>query len=203
MTGIITGRGDRGLSDTRDHQRIPKTDPRLEAVGAVDELSCFVGALRVLLDPASEGVTPSHEASASEATASVAVALLELQRDLYRLNAELATVDPSRLGDLRLLGPGDVRRLEQWTHALEARVTPPPAFVLPGGGNPASAAADVCRAVCRRAERRLAAFFARQGSADGDTSALVFLNRCSDYFFVLALSLATKLDYAVPTPARP
>jgi len=193
MTGIITGRGDRGLSDTRDHQRIPKTDPRLEAVGTVDELSCFVGALRVLLDPV------SHDAVVPDTVAQ----LLELQRDLYRLNAELATVDPARLGDLRLLGPGDVRRLEQWTHVLEARVTPPPAFVLPGGGNPASAAADVCRAVCRRAERRLAAFFARQGSADGDTSALVFLNRCSDYFFILALSLATKLDYAVPTPARP
>jgi cob(I)alamin adenosyltransferase len=187
MTGIITGRGDRGLSDTRDHQRLEKFDPRLEAVGTVDELSCFVGALRVLLDPASEG----------------AAQLLELQRDLYRLNAELATADPSRLGDLRLLGPGDVRRLEGWTHALEARVAPPPAFVLPGGGNPKSAAADVCRAVCRRAERQVAWFFARQGSADGDTSALVFLNRCSDYFFVLALSLATKLDYANPTPARP
>lgn len=185
MTGIITGRGDRGLSDTRDHQRLQKFDPRLEAVGAVDELSCFIGALRVLVDPASEP------------------ALLELQRDLYRLNAELATADPARLGDLRLLGPGDVRKLEGWIQALEARVAPPPAFVLPGGGNPKSAAADVCRAVCRRAERQVALCFARQGSADGDTSALVFLNRCSDYFFVLALSLATKLDYASPTPARP
>lgn len=203
MTGIITGRGDRGLSDTRDHQRIQKFDPRLEAVGTVDELSCFVGALRVLLDPASEGAA-SREADASQTIASMAVAqLLELQRDLYRLNAELATADPSRLGDLRLLGPGDVRRLEGWTHALEARVAPPPAFVLPGGGNPRSAAADVCRAVCRRAERQVAAFFSRQGSPDGDTTALVFLNRCSDYFFVLALSLATKLDYANPTPARP
>ena len=148
MTGIITGRGDRGLSDTRDHQRIPKSDPRLEAVGTVDELSCFIGALRVLLEPASE-TAASREAGAQ---------LIELQRDLYRLNAELATVDPARLGDLRLLGPGDARRLEQWTHALETRVTPPAAFVLPGGGNPKSAAADVCRAVCRRAERQVAAF---------------------------------------------
>ncbi|MBU1243006.1 cob(I)yrinic acid a,c-diamide adenosyltransferase [Myxococcota bacterium] len=180
MTSVITGRGDRGLSDTRDHQRIPKFDPRMEAVGSVDELSCFVGSLRVLLQDRPE----------------TAAQVLELQRDLYRLNAELATVDPSRLGNLRLLGPGDVKKLERWITTLESTVEPPAAFVLPGGGDPASAAADVCRAVCRRAERSMTLFFARSGSADGDTSALVYLNRCSDYFFLLALSLATTRDYA-------
>jgi len=180
MPSVTTGRGDRGLSDTRDHQRIPKFDSRFEAVGTVDELSCFAGALRVLLVDARE----------------LATQVLELQRDLYRLNAELATVDPSKLGALRLLGPGDVKKIEQWSSALEGKLEPPAAFVLPGGGNPASAAADVCRAVCRRAERSLAMFFAKQGSADGDTSALVYLNRCSDYFYLLALSLADSRDLA-------
>jgi len=180
MTSVTTGRGDRGFSDTRDHHFLPKFDPRMEAVGSVDELSCFVGSLRVLLQDRPETATQ----------------VLELQRDLYRLNAELATVDPARLGNLRLLGPGDVKKLEQWITTLEASVEPPAAFVLPGGGDPASAAADVCRAVCRRAERSLTLFFARSGSADGDTSSLVYLNRCSDYFFLLALSLASSRDYA-------
>jgi cob(I)alamin adenosyltransferase len=187
MSSVITGRGDRGLSDTRDHHRVPKFDLRLEAVGTIDELSCFIGAARVQLH--------DHPEQAAH--------LLELQRDLYRLNAEVATVDPARLGDLRLLGPGDVKKLEQWIHALETTVPPPAAFVLPGGGNPVSAAADVCRAVCRRAERSLAVFFSRQGSADGDTSALIYLNRCSDYFFLLALFLADVRDLAVsPAPEK-
>jgi cob(I)alamin adenosyltransferase len=184
MSSVTTGRGDRGLSDTRDHQRIPKFDPWLEAVGTVDELSCFAGALRVALQGRPE----------------LAASVLELQRDLYRLGAELATADPARLGNLRLLGPGDVRKLEQWIGALEAAVEPPAAFVLPGGGNPEAAAADVCRAVCRRAERTLTRFFAQQGSADGDISALVYLNRCSDYFFLLALSLADTRDLAGQNP---
>ena len=187
MPSVTTGRGDRGLSDTRDHQRVPKFDPRLEAVGSVDELSCFSGALRVQLQDQPEK----------------AAQVLEIQRDLYRLNAELATADPAKLGTLRLLGPGDVKKLERWNSALEAKVVPPSAFVLPGGGNPAAAAADVCRAVCRRAERSLSFFFVNLGSADGDVSALVYLNRCSDYFFLLALSLADMRELAnSPSPGE-
>jgi cob(I)alamin adenosyltransferase len=57
--------------------------------------------------------------------------------------------------------------------------------------------------VSRRAERSLAVFFSRQGSADGDTSALIYLNRCSDYFFLLALFLADVRDLAVsPAPEK-
>lgn len=181
MSPLVTGRGDGGVSDSREGYRIPKSDLRLEAVGTVDELSCFIGLLRV---------------HAAEKWPDRAAQALEIQRDLYRLNAELATVDPARLADLRLLGPGDVRKMEQWIASLESRVEPPRAFVLPGGGNPASAWADVCRAVCRRAERRVAQLLASQGTADGDTSVLVYLNRLSDYFFALALFLAETRDFA-------
>ncbi len=177
----MTGRGDGGVSDSRDGRRIPKSDPRLEAVGTVDELSCFAGLLRTHM----MAKWPDR-----------AVQVLEIQQDLYRLNAELATVDPSRLASLRLLGPGDVKKLERWISGLESQVEPPKAFVLPGGGNPASASADVCRAVCRRAERRVARFLSVQATADGDTSILVYLNRLSDYFFALALFLADTRDLA-------
>lgn len=180
MTSLVTGRGDLGFSDSRDGRRIHKANPRLEAVGTVDELSCFAGFLRTHMDR-----WPDRAAQ-----------VLEIQRDLYRLNAELATVDPSRLSNLRLLGPGDVKKLEQWISSLESQVQPPQFFILPGGGNPASASADVCRAVCRRAERQVALFLSTQGTADGDTSILVYLNRLSDYFFVLALFLADSRDCA-------
>lgn len=182
MSPLVTGRGDAGISDSRDGKRISKSDPRLEAVGTVDELSCFVGLLRVHMAKDWPEKVPH---------------VLEIQRDLYRLNAELATVDPNYLTNLRLLGPGDVAKIEQWIAALEAHVEPPKAFVLPGGGHPASAVADVCRAVCRRAERCVTVLLNTQKTADGDTSILVYLNRLSDYFFVLALYLAQTVDFAI------
>jgi len=182
LSPLVTGRGDGGVSDSRDGRRIPKSDPRLEAVGTVDELSCFLGLLR------------THMA---ESWPEKSAQVLEIQRDLYRLNAELATVDVARLAELRLLGPGDVKKLEHWISSLETQVDPPRAFVLPGGGHSASATADVCRAVCRRAERQVLLFLQEQGTADGDTSVLVYLNRLSDYCFVLALFLAKTRDFAV------
>ncbi len=181
MSSVTTGRGDQGVTSSRDFHALRKSSTRPEAVGSMDELSCFIGVLR------QENHLPEGFSSQ----------LLEVQRNLYRMNAELATVDPKNLASLQLLGPGDVKRIEQWIQILEKQVEPPQVFLLPGGGNLASARADLCRAVCRRTERAVVALYHECPTPDGDNSLLVYLNRLSDWFFLVALKLGSQRDPAL------
>ncbi len=166
LTRIYTRTGDRGETGLADGERRPKDDPRVEALGAVDELNAHLGLLAGLL-AAGEPAAPLVE---------------ELQQLLLDLGAELAT--PGRQD----LGPADVRRLEEALDGLNAELPPLEEFLLPGGG-PAAAQAHVARTVCRRAERRLVALARREPV---NPHALAWLNRLSDLLFVLARSLARR-----------
>lgn len=157
ITRVTTGRGDAGKTSLADGSEVSKVDARIEAIGTVDELNSFIGLL----------INELHRGGAQ----ALARQCIEVQQSLFDLGAALAVPGSDRF-------PG-VDALESQSAALNEALPPLTEFVLPGG-NRMSAAAHVCRTVARRTERRLWALPA--DAAPGAT----YLNRLSDYFFVLA-----------------
>jgi len=162
LSKIYTRTGDDGTTGLGDGTRFAKDDPRVEAFGAIDELNSFLGLLR-----------------AQELPPSIQAMLTTVQHELFDLGGELCVPDRAVLQDAQ------VARLEKSLDELNAPLAPLKEFVLPGGTNVA-ALAHVARAVCRRAERRLATL-ARQRSVN--PVSVRYLNRLSDLLFVLARSL--------------
>lgn len=162
LNRIVTRTGDDGTTGLADGRRVAKHDPRIEALGAVDELNSFVGLLAAEpLDPDSAGM------------------LAAIQNDLFDLGGELALPEHPQIRDAHLA------RLEDAIAALNGDLPPLAEFILPGGSRPA-ALAHVCRSVCRRAERRLTALAETELLG---ARPIHYLNRLSDYFFVLARTL--------------
>jgi cob(I)alamin adenosyltransferase len=163
---IYTKTGDSGETSLFDQTRVPKSDPRVEAYGDVDELNACLGVAR-----------------AAGVSADVAALIESLQKDLFALGARLA--DPSARIAARVtkaaITDAHVERLEATIDQLEGELPPLKRFVLPGG-TPAGAALHLARTVCRRAERRVVSL----GTEAADPAALVYLNRLSDLLFVLA-----------------
>ena len=167
---LYTGRGDRGQIDLLG-ARVGKTDPRIEAMGALDETSSAIGLAR-----------------AAVASERVRLALIETQRDLYKIMAELAFTTeqyPARVE----IGADRVAWLEAETDALTAEAPPLREFVLPGE-TAAGAALDWARVMARRAERRVVAV-AEAGEATAEMgvrnpNVLPYLNRLSSLLFALA-----------------
>lgn len=157
---IYTGRGDAGRTDLRGGERVPKTDPRIEAYGSVDELNALIGVAR-----AATGGGLDRELEA-------------VQHDLHVIQAELASIEPVDPA----IQDADVERVESSIDRYQAELPDLESFILPGGG-PVGARLHHARAVCRRAERRVAAL-ADEG--DASTAPARYLNRLSDLLFVLA-----------------
>ena len=165
ITRVTTGSGDDGTTGTADGRRLPKSHPRIEALGAVDELNSHLGLLRAQLPEDGD----------------IRELLGEVQQELFDLGAGLAGGKSTRPGG------AEVGRLEAEIETRNAGLPPLQEFVLPGGG-PAAAQCHVARAVCRRAERRVAALDA------APETAAVYLNRLSDLLFVLARELARQMQ---------
>ncbi|MGH2682767.1 MAG: cob(I)yrinic acid a,c-diamide adenosyltransferase [Actinomycetota bacterium] len=166
---IYTRSGDDGTTGLLYGGRVSKADPAAEAYGTTDEAVAAIGLARALSDQ------PALQAD-----------LLRVQRDLFVVGADLAT-NPSQRAKLQpevsLVTPGMVGALEQ---RIDERVEDHPLpgeFVVPGG-NPVSAALDVARTVVRRAERRAVELQASGGEVN--VEALKYLNRLSDFLFVMA-----------------
>lgn len=158
---VYTGRGDDGRTDLRGGTRVSKTNPRIESYGTIDELNALIGTLR-----------PSgHE--------DIDAYLGQIQQHLHVIQAELA--DPSSSGDPRI-EKADADQLETWIDRSEEELEPLQAFILPGGGDLGARLHHV-RAVSRRAERRITALAEADSVSD---ALLVYTNRLSDLFFVLA-----------------
>lgn len=159
ITRVTTAGGDKGETSLADGSRISKRDPRVEAMGTVDELNAFVGQLILALEALAQ---PRED---------LVAAAYEIQQSLFDLGGALAFPEGGRFPE--------TMRLTDWVTELNDALPPLTEFVLPGG-NAASVAAHLCRTVCRRAERCLWALPpATQPGAQ-------FLNRLSDYFFVVA-----------------
>jgi len=173
----LTGGGDDGSTALLGGGRAAKDDVRIEAYGTVDETSSALGLARAL--------------AGDRRTKEICE---ELQRDLYRLGAELAT-NPEHAGRFGSFSTADVERLEGLSTELEAAAPMPREFVLPGA-TPASAALDVARTVARRAERRVIGL---AGVADVNPEARRWLNRLSLVLFVLARYEEARSGASAPT----
>lgn len=164
---IYTKTGDRGETGTFGGPRIRKDDPRVEAMGAVDELNAVLGVVRC------EG--PDEHLDKL---------LQTIQNELFDLGAELGSPEPERVGMKRITGTR-IARLEAAIDEREASLAPLTAFILPGGIR-AAALLHLARTVCRRAERRVVALGQHAEVAE---EVVVYLNRLSDLLFVLARSV--------------
>jgi cob(I)alamin adenosyltransferase len=164
---IYTKTGDDGTTGLLGLGRVGKDDPRIESYGTVDELNAMLGLAR-----ACGGLD-------SEMDALVA----RVQDDLFAVGAALA--DPNPLGKFHgSVTEGHSTRLEAEIDRLEAELAPLTQFILPGGC-PAGARLHLARTICRRAER-LVVHLAGQPGADVSHHLIAYLNRLSDFLFVLA-----------------
>jgi cob(I)alamin adenosyltransferase len=171
LTKIYTRTGDDGTTGVVGPDRLSKTDPRIEAIGAVDEANAAIGlALAALV------AAPGSDSGSG----GIADALRRAQNDLFDLGADLATPGQQD-GALRIL-PEQTARLEREIDAFNARLAPLESFILPGGSELA-ARLHLARTVARRAERRV--FTLMQAGAVSAEPAR-YLNRLSDLLFVLA-----------------
>ena len=167
---IYTRTGDAGSTGLFGGPRVSKDDVRIEAYGTIDELNAALGCVRSV--GAAGGVDQALDRQ------------LELiQRELFSIGAELATPDPDE-HHLRVIGTHHVARLEDWIDEHESALEPLKQFILPGGTHAASIL-HLARAICRRAERRVVTLGDQKGVEISD-AVIVYLNRLSDYLFVLS-----------------
>jgi cob(I)alamin adenosyltransferase len=162
-----TGAGDDGYTGVLGRERVPKFADRPEAYGTVDEASAVLGVARA----------QAREARTREL-------VLAVQRDLYFLMADLATL-PETASRPPWLAPSRLDWLEECTQQVGATIQMPKAFIVPGDSL-ASATLEVARTVVRRAER-LVARMTHDGEVRDDVP-LKYLNRLSSLLFVLARS---------------
>src|SRR5262245_54120999 len=166
LSKIYTRTGDGGSTGLADGSRVAKTAPRIEAIGAVDELNSSVGVLL-----------------AERLPRNVRACLTDVQHDLFDLGGELSIPGHT------ILNAGHIRRLETVLDRFNAKPPPLRDFVLPAGTR-AAGCAHVARAVCRRAERRVVAL-----AETAPAFALSYLNRLSDLLFVLARVLNRRAGH--------
>lgn len=163
---VYTRTGDKGTTSLVGGQRVSKTDVRLESYGTVDELNSHIGLLISL-------IKDEHDIEI----------LTHVQNLLFVVGSNLATDQSStELRQASVIHGEEITNLEQEIDRIDAELPTLRAFVLPGGCQ-ASAQCHVCRTVCRRAERRILALGEQ---ADVQPELLQFVNRLSDYLFVLA-----------------
>jgi cob(I)alamin adenosyltransferase len=170
LNRIYTRTGDDGTTGLVDGSRAAKQAARIEAIGAVDEANSALGLAIAAL--------PEGRARA---------ALTRVQNDLFDLGADLATPgDDFTPGEMTLrLVPAQTVWLEQAIDALNESLTPLASFILPGGSE-AAARVHVARAAARMTERRMVAL---AGTEPVNPAALTYINRLSDYLFVVARAL--------------
>ena len=170
---IYTGSGDRGKTSLFSGERIDKGHLRIEAYGDVDELNSVLGWLA--------GVIPGQTELVGQIT--------QIQSDLFRVGAWLATTSESPAArDLPSIDAGFHKPLEAAIDQMQDHLPQLNTFILPGGHLSASVA-HVARAISRRAERHVVALaetFTPENSPEEYNYILVYLNRLSDYLFVLA-----------------
>jgi cob(I)alamin adenosyltransferase len=168
LSRIYTKSGDGGETGLGDGSRVSKTDPRIAAIGDVDELNATIG-LVIAMGPGSESDL-----------------LRSIQNDLFDLGADLCVPEsPSQSGVLRIT-KSQYERLEREIDRLNEGLEPLHSFVLPGG-SVASAWLHLARTVCRRAERSVVHLVQNSdGPAGKHLGTLIYLNRLSDLLFVLA-----------------
>ncbi len=165
---IYTKTGDKGETALFGGRRVPKSHLRVDAYGTIDELNSFIGLL--------------HDALEEPSTRAL---LEQIQHRLFSIGANLAS-DPASHPAPVDLALSDIEILENSMDTMDAGLPELKNFILPGG-HPTVSLCHVCRTVCRRAERLVVAL---HHSEAVEELVLQYLNRLSDFFFILARYLA-------------
>ncbi len=164
---IYTKIGDGGKTSLIGGTRVLKSDSRLEAYGSIDELNAFIGYLVSLLDDSQQKKL-----------------LLQVQHKLFIVGSYLATdQSKTKLKASSILKKEDVLQLEEAIDEIELELPKLKKFVLPGGSHSA-ASSHICRTISRRAEREIIKLCEEGVEIKGEI--LSYMNRLSDYFFVLS-----------------
>jgi len=180
---IYTKTGDKGDTSLFGGKRLPKSHLRIETYGTVDELNSFIGVLR--------------DSTASEPIRSI---LKDIQDRLFTLGANLAS-DPEKPLATPDIFDSDIEALEKAIDEMTGQLPPLKNFILPGGHTTVSFC-HVARCVCRRAERLAVALMLEEPV---DEQIIRYLNRLSDYLFVLARQLSKDLgvEEVIWQPRKP
>lgn len=172
MVKIYTKTGDQGETSLFTGHRVQKSSPYIEALGCVDECNSAIGASLSFL--------PKNEKFKE-----VKDQLEFVQHALFDIGAALATprsLAPSNKVSKTHFDPEETALLEQWIDAMDSQLSKLTYFILPGG-HPASAMLHLARSICRKSEREV---FPLSQKADVSENVLIYLNRLSDYLFVLS-----------------
>jgi cob(I)alamin adenosyltransferase len=178
LTRIYTRLGDGGETHLGDMSRVPKTHPRIEAYGTVDELNAQLGLTLTI-----EGLPAEYGEW-----------LRRIQNDLFDVGADISAPEDSERERLRVV-PDQVTWLEERCDEVNETLEPLRSFVLPGGTS-AAAHLHVCRTVCRRAERLAIAC-----GDELNPEVVRYLNRLSDLLFILSRG-ANKGEEPLWEPGR-
>jgi cob(I)alamin adenosyltransferase len=178
---IYTKTGDQGTTALFGGKRVSKADLRIETYGTVDELNSYIGLVR------DQPVNQNRKSI-----------LIEIQDRLFTIGSILATEPGNTKVKVPSLSLEDVTLLEKEIDAMDAQLLPMKSFVLPGGHQSVSFC-HVARTVCRRAERLVIALDATEKT---DQLVIQYLNRLSDYLFMLSRKMSAELG-AEETAWRP
>ena len=179
---VYTKGGDKGETSLVGGKRLRKSHPRIDAYGQVDELNAVIGICRSFL---------THSSLKKEIIKNIDEHLGKVQQDLFDMGADLAT-PPGHKGAKPKLKPERIKEMEkmmdQWQESLDTLTS----FVLPGGSLLPSHI-HFARTICRRAERKVVQLHEKEEIL-GET--LTYLNRLSDFLFVLSRFVAKNLGEA-------
>lgn len=162
---IYTKGGDKGETSLLGGTRVPKSHDRVEAYGNLDELNSFIGLIR------DQDIDPHYRAI-----------LIRIQENLFIAEALIARDPAKKTRDLPLISDNDIILLENEIDAMNEDLPPLRNFILPGG-HPVVSMCHIARTVCRRAERSLIRL---NMTSPVEDIIIRFVNRLSDYLFVLA-----------------
>src|SRR5262245_30016409 len=178
LTKIYTRTGDAGETGLVTGQRVRKDDLRIAAYGDVDELNSALGLARA---------TNRARADGAAGRATLDDWLRDAQNELFVVGSDLACVLADRPKQMKVVGEAEATRLEQRIDEMNATLGPLTEFILPGGGRLGSEL-HLARTICRRAARTTVALAEREPV---DPATIRYLNRLSDFLFVLARWAAT------------
>jgi cob(I)alamin adenosyltransferase len=176
---IYTKTGDKGTTGLVGGTRLTKHNLRIDCYGTIDELNSYLGLIR------DQEISKDHKTT-----------LLEIQNQLFVIGSLLAT-DPELLKDetkrkrlgISFLNPEAITFLETEIDAMNCELPPMTHFILPGG-HPTVSFCHITRCICRRAERTISKLSVEQPT---QPEVLIYLNRLSDFIFVMARKLSKEL----------
>ena len=170
---IYTKTGDKGKTSLLGGEKVIKSDLQIEAYGNVDELNAFVGLLQN-----QSGINTSKMNQ-----------LVWIQENLFSIGSLLACAINFKGINLPKISITHIRKLENWIDKYEENLPELSSFILPGG-HPTVSTCHICRTVCRRAERSIVKLSSHK---EIDKNITPFINRLSDYFFILARKISDDL----------